>query len=192
MTQQNPTTELPLHLRLPAYRIDYQAGRFTNTQSGEIEDTLTGVVLAYREDRVLWPRLSDPNPLPNCVNGSKYGPCVTCRYAQFGRDNTPPECSAELTVLLRTTINGVATVTARRSMVRPLDEYIAMQELLGQELYSQKVTLKLTSGAARQEGEAPFHVLRVVPGEYLDSAQLAREGAVSVQVAKLFREGALE
>ena len=191
MTQTNATPELPLHLRLPAFRIDYAAGQFANSQSGEIEQSLTGVILAYREDRALWPNLNDPNPTPVCVNGSKFGPCYTCPHLTWGRDGSPPTCTPELTILLQLTEGSVATLTARRSMMRPIDQYLNMCSLLGTELHAQRVTLSLTPNVSEIQGQPPFHSLRLMPGEYVERAELERLAVIAGKVGDQFTNGAL-
>ena len=190
MTQTTP--EKPLHLRLPAYRIDYLAGHFASTQSGEITTHLTGVILAYREDRILWPSSNDANPTPLCANGSQFGPCYACEYARWGRDSTPPPCGEELTVLLREMTGTVSTVTARRSMMRAIEQYIGMQELLDQPIFAQTVQLALTPGQQRAENEPALHALRLLPGSYLESGELDRMGELAGRVDRAFRAGELE
>lgn len=161
---------------LPALALDYHAGTFTNTLTGETATEVTGVPLAYREGRTLWPSPQNPDPRPECEDGNVYGPCRECGLKEFGRNGEPPPCSEELTLLLWQDEGGqVVTLTGRRTMVKPLEQYLGMKAFLGGLLHDQRVTLRMTPADG-------MHRLTLLPGELLDPPMQARMGAVAERV----------
>ncbi len=92
-------------------------------------------------------------------------------------------------MLLYLNEGSVATLTARRSMMRPIDQYLNMCALLGTEPHAQRVTLTLQPSA--HDAQILFHHLRLVPGEYVEQSELERLSALARQVDVQFREGAL-
>lgn len=171
----NPSNARPT---LPALSLDYQAGRFTNTLTGESDHEVIGVPLAYRTDRVLYPTSGEAYPLPICVNGSEYGPCL-CKWAEWGANGEPPECTDELTLLLWMDEGAqVVTLTARRSQVKTLEQYLGMKAALSGLLHDQRITIRMTP-----EGE--LHRLTILPRELLDEKQIADMGARVERVSKL-------
>lgn len=159
----NPTAPM----NLPSLNLNYTNGTFTNTLTGEFSSEVQGVLLAYRESRTLWPSPGELPRLPLCVNGSVYGPCL-CAFAVWGADGRAPECSEELTVLLwQERGEQVVTLTARRSMMRVLDQFLNMKALLGGVLHDQRVTLRILPGDG-------MHRLSLLPGDILDQAAQTR------------------
>lgn len=161
---------------LPAYALDYEAGLLTNTLTGEFGPNISGVVLAYREDRALYPTLGELPRLPLCVNGSEYGPCL-CPFADFGPRGEAPDCSEELTLLLWMDDGAqVVTVTARRTMVKTIDQYLNMKALLGGILHDQRVEIRMTPDTGG------LHRLTLLPGEWLDKATTERLAQVAQRI----------
>lgn len=161
---------------LPTFALDYGAGTFTNTLTGEQTLQITGVLLGHRQDRVLWPTIGELPRLPLCVNGSEFGPCL-CAWADWGKDGSPPECSEELSVLLWQDDGAqVVTLTARRSQVRVLDQYLGMKATLGGLLHDQRITLGMKPG-----GEG-LHRLTLLPGEGLEQVAQGRMAGVAERV----------
>lgn len=169
-------TDTTIRPTLPTLALDYAAGTFTNTLTGEQHQEVVGVPLAYREGRTLWPSPQNPDPRPECVDGSVYGPCVECGLKEFGPDREAPPCSEELTLLLWQDEGGqVVTLTARRTQARVLEQYLGMKAFLGGLLHDQRVTLRMTPGDG-------LHRLTLLPGEMLDTKALAAMGAVAERV----------
>lgn len=159
-TQTRPT--------LPTFSLDYAAGTFTNTLTGEQTTEITAVVLAQREGRVLWPSSLNPDPRPECVDGSKYGPCQECRFADWGENGEPPVCSEELTLLLWLPADfQLVELTARRSQVKTIEQWLGMKALVSGTLHDQEVTIRMKSGGG-------LHRLVLLLGRGLEGAELAR------------------
>lgn len=166
---------LPIRPTLPSLALDYDAGLLTNTLTGENGEAVYGVLLAYREDRALWPTIGELPRLPICVNGSEFGPCL-CAFADWGKDGTPPDCTEELTVLLWMDDGAqVMTLTARRSQVKTLTRYLDMKAMLGGILHDQYVTIQMTP-------EGAGHRLTLLPGLLVDGETRERLGAVSERI----------
>lgn len=166
------------HSKLPALSLDYQAGRFANTLTGEAAQEVVGIPLAYRNDRVLYPTAGEAYPLPLCVNGSEYGPCL-CQWAQWGPQGEPPECTEELTMLLWMDEGAqVVTLTARRSQVKTLEQYLGMKAALSGVLHDQRITIRMTP-------EGGLHRLTLLPGETLPEKQVADMAARVERVSRL-------
>ncbi|MGM9319810.1 hypothetical protein [Deinococcus aquaticus] len=162
-------------LNLPALQLDYDAGTFTNTLTGEFGPEITAVVLAYREGRILWPSAGELPRLPLCVDGSTYGPCP-CAFADWGKDGAAPDCAEDITLLLWQDDNAqVVTLAARRSMTRVLEQYLNMKALLGGVLHDQVVTLRMTPGDG-------LHRLTLLPGASLASDVQDRLATVAQRV----------
>lgn len=160
---------------LPSLALDYKQGTMTNTMTGESAQSISGVVLAYRTDRVLWPTLGELPRLPLCVNGSEFGPCP-CAFADWGSDGTPPDCSEELNLLLWDDAGAqVMVLPARRSHAKTIDKYLDMKALLGGILHDQQVTIRMTAGG-------DLHRLTLLPGELLDADATKRMGDVAARV----------
>ncbi|GBF05865.1 hypothetical protein DAERI_060125 [Deinococcus aerius] len=161
---------------LPTLALDYEAGLFTNTLTGEFAPEISGIVLAYREGRTLWPSEGEQPRLPLCVDGNTFGPPCPCPFADWGRDGTPPECAEELTLLLwQDEPAQVVTMTARRSMLKVIDQYLNMKALLGGTLHDQRITLRMTRGDG-------LHRLTLLPGPVLEQVEQARLGGVAERV----------
>lgn len=179
MTQTEPT-----RLNLPVYKIDYAEGTFTHTMTGENVVEIEGVVLDYSEDRVLWSD-EDAAPLPVCVNGSNFGPCETCEYKDFV-GGEPPLCSEEISLLVA---QGplLTVVTARRSMVRPVEQFINMLAMSATPLFAQKVTLSLRPQPPRPGEKSGLHRLAVLPGDLLSVDEQGRMRALRDVAREDFR-----
>jgi hypothetical protein len=163
---------------LPALNLDYSTGMFTNTLTGETGPDVTGVVLAYRTDRILWPSPQNPDPRPECENGTVYGPCHECQFAAFGRNGEPPVCSEELTLLLWQDDGAqVVTVTGRRSYLKPLEQFLDMKALVTGTLHDQRVTIRMTPGP-------DLHRLTLLPGDMLDPDSVGRMAGVAERVQR--------
>lgn len=173
------TDTKPARLALPTLRLDYTAGTFLNTLTGEQSESIDGVVLAYREDRVLWPTIGENYGLPLCVNGSEFGPC-RCAFADWGKDGTPPDCAEELSFLLWQETQLVV-LTARRSQIKPLVQYVEMQNLLREPLHAQRITVDMRPGDG-----GDLHRLRLRPQDFLDTADRDRLGRVAERVGQAF------
>lgn len=170
MTDLAPTRPL-----LPSFSLDYTSGLFTNTLTGEQVTSVEAVVLAYREDRVLYPTLDENWKQALCVNGSAYGPC-TCLFAAFGPKGEAPECATELTLLLWQDDGAqVVTLTARRSQVKTVERFLEMKSMLSGVLHDQRVSIRMTP-------ESGLHRLTVQPGELLDQATADRLGKTAQRV----------
>lgn len=160
---------------LPAYTLNYEDGVLTNTLTGEYGPNISGVVLAYRNDRALYPTIGELPRLPLCVNGSVYGPCL-CAFADFGPRGEAPDCSEELTLLLWMDEGAqVVTLTARRTMVRTVEQYLNMKALLGGILHNQRVEIRMTP-------DSGLHRLTLLPGELLDRETTERMAEVAGRV----------
>ena len=168
------------YLALPTIRMDYAEGTFINMLTGERAAEVSGIVLAYREDRVLWPTLSEKDRRPLCVNGSEFGPCL-CGFADWGPSGEAPDCAEEVSVLLWLNTQ-LATLTARRSHIKVLTQYIEMQNVLGQPLHAQRVTLGMCPG------ENGLHRLVLMPENYLNRAEQEKMLALAVKVGGKFGE----
>jgi hypothetical protein len=164
---------------LPAYHLDYTAGRFVNTLTGETSTTAKGVILGYREGRVLWPSPGELPVLPLCVDGSTYGPC-RCAFADWGPQGQAPDCSEELSVLLWQTTQ-VVVLTARRSQLRVLTQFIEMKALLGQPLHDQHVTISMVPAVT-----GDLHRLTLTPGAILPESESIQLAAVAERVRGTF------
>ena len=177
MTNQTESTKRPA---LPALSLDYAAGLLTNTLTGESASHISGVVLAWRSDRVLYPTISEQHKLPICVNGSTYGPCL-CGFADWGKDGSPPDCAEELTLLLWQDDGAqVVTLTARRSQVRTISQYLDMKAVIDGVLHDQRVTVRMTPDNT-VDGPA-WYRLTLMPGEKLESQQTEQMAAVAGRV----------
>lgn len=166
MTDPQPTQ--PTRPTLPTFSLDYNTGTFTNTLTGEQLQEITAVVLAQREGRVLWPSLSNPDPRPECVDGSTYGPCFDCRFADWGKNGEPPVCTEELTLLLWLPADfQVVELTARRSQVRTIEQWLGMKAVVSGTLHDQEVTISMKPGDG-------LHRLVLLPGRVLEQAELTR------------------
>lgn len=165
MTDTRPT--------LPAFSLDYAAGTFTNTLTGEQTTEITAVVLAQREGRVLWPSSLNPDPRPECVDGSKYGPCHECRFTEWGENGEPPVCSEELTLLLWLPADfQLVELTARRSQVKTIEQWLGMKALVSGTLHDQEVTIRMKPETNLLG--LTLHRLVLLLGRGLEGAELAR------------------
>ncbi|GGO24869.1 hypothetical protein [Deinococcus humi] len=174
----------PIRPTLPTLALDYDAGILTNTMTGEYGEAVYGVVLAFREDRALWPTIGELPRLPICVNGSEFGPCL-CAFADWGKDGTPPDCTEELTLLLWMDDGAqVMTLTARRSQVKTLTRYLDTKAMLGGILHDQYVTIRMTP-------EGAGHRLTLLPGELVDREAQARLAGVAERAVASGAFGAL-
>ena len=170
MTDTTPTRPV-----LPSLSLDYATGAFTNTLTGETTPAIDAVVLAYRDDRVLYPTIGEAPNLPLCVNGSTYGPCP-CAFAEFGPKGEAPDCAEELTLLLWQDDGAqVVTLTARRSQVKTITRFLEMKSLLTGVLHDQRVSIRMTP-------EGGLHRLTLLPGDRLDEGTVSRLGAVAQRV----------
>lgn len=161
---------------LPAFSLDYAAGTFTNTLTGEQFTEITGTVLAQREGRVLWPISHNPDPRPECVDGSRYGPCQECFSAEWGPNGEPPACSEELTLLLWLPADfQVVELTGRRTQVKVIEQWLGMKALLTGSLHDQEITIGMKPGDG-------LHRLVLLPGDEHDEATLARMTALAERV----------
>ncbi|AAF12342.1 hypothetical protein [Deinococcus radiodurans] len=175
MTDTRPT--------LPAFSLDYSAGTFTNTLTGEQFTEITAVVLAQREGRVLWPSSLNPDPRPECVDGSKYGPCQECRFADWGENGEPPVCSEELTLLLWLPADfQLVELTARRSQVRVIEQWLGMKAMLSGILHDQEVTVSMKPGDG-------LHHLVLLPGRGLEEKEVGRMNELVVRAERFGFEG---
>lgn len=162
----NPTATLP------TLQLDYAAGQFVNTMTGETSAEIRGVILGSRNDRVLWPALSATDRRPECVNGSVHGPCERCQFSSW-LENLPPLCSEELSVLIYDETGGQAVVlTGRRTQAQVLDRYLGMKAQTTGLLHDQRVTVAMKPGDQ-------LHRLIVLPGEILPAADAARMEAMA-------------
>lgn len=158
---------------LPALSLDYSTGTFTNTLTGETAHEVTGVVLASREDRVLWPGAVNPDPRPECVNGSKFGPCTECQFAHWSPSGQPPVCTQELSFLLWQDEGGqLVTLTGRRTQLKVLDSFLGTKALTSGVLHDQRVTVGM-------KPDGGLHRLIVLPGAFLEQGESDRLGAVA-------------
>ena len=172
-------TEQTTRPTLPTMSLNYQDGCFVNSMTGEKLEEIQGVILAKRRGRVLWPSSLNPDPRPECVDGSKYGPCSECRYAQWGRNGEPPECSEELTLLMwQGDEHQVVEVTARRSQVRIIEQWLGMKAMLDGRLHDQAVTV-------RMKPEDGLHRLILLPGAFLQGAEKTRLEELAGRMASL-------
>ncbi|BDP42900.1 hypothetical protein DAETH_28690 [Deinococcus aetherius] len=163
---------------LPTLALNYETGTFVNTLTGEQHSRIEAVVLGYREDRTLYPSLQNPDPRPECVNGSVYGPCVDCGLKEFGPQGEVPPCSEELTLLLWQDEHAeVVMLTARRSQVRVLERFLRMKAFLGGELHDQRVTIAMTPHL-----EGGLNRLVLLPGAPLDGNAQGRMAALVERV----------
>lgn len=180
MTQTTPT---PSSVKLPVYRPDYTLGQFANTMTGEIVSSIEAVVLDYREDRVLWDTWSGRVQPPLCVNGSELGPCDTCSFAQW-ENGQPPACSEKLSLLLSE--NGMLSVlTARRSMLRPVEQWIGMMAASGTPLFAQSVRIGMRH-APPVPGTGDLFRLALVPADVLATGTQTEMRALRDKARSLF------
>ncbi len=102
-----------------------EPGRWVNTSTGEVYDSLEVVVLAFLNDtRVLWPPRFSADNVPLCVSDNgrmpafrepdsrratepRPGPCTTCPEANW-QGNTPPRCQRQRNFLLAVVTKGGA------------------------------------------------------------------------------------
>lgn len=167
------TTNRP---NLPTLALDYGAGTFTNTLTGEQTSEVIGVPLAYREGRTLWPSPQNPDPRPECVDGDTYGPCRDCGLKEFGPHGEAPPCSEELTLLLWQDDGAqVVTLTARRTQLKVLEQYLGMKAMLVGLLHDQRITLGMKAGDG-------LHRLTLLPGDMLDLKAQERMAALAERV----------
>ena len=163
----------PQRPTLPTFSLDYAAGTFTNTLTGEQTTEITAVVLAQREGRVLWPSSLNPDPRPECVDGSKYGPCHECRFTEWGENGEPPVCSEELTLLLWLPADfQLVELTARRSQVKTIEQWLGMKALVSGTLHDQEVTIRMKPETNLLG--LTLHRLVLLLGRGLEGAELAR------------------
>lgn len=176
MTDPTPTPTRPV---LPSLSLDYATGAFTNTLTGETSQAIDAVVLAYRDDRVLYPTIGEDWKNPLCVNGSTYGSAPSgcpCGFAEFGPKGEAPECATELTLLLWQDEGAqVVTLTARRSQVKTIERFLEMKSLLTGVLHDQRVSIRMTP-------ERGLHRLTLQPGEHLDEDTSRRLGETAQRV----------
>lgn len=159
--------------RIPVIRVDYQSGKFINTMTGEVSDSLQDVLmLEWQKEQVLWPEWAGKASLPMCVNGSDKtrGPCEQCRL-RLWQGETPPMCTEELSVVLQVG-NSIALLVARRSMMRPIDQWIGMQDMMGNPLFGQELSLNLIKDY-RNSGD--LHRIAVIPGRFLSQDEQAQK-----------------
>ncbi|GEM48816.1 hypothetical protein [Deinococcus cellulosilyticus] len=164
--------------RIPIIRVDYQAGHFFNTMTGEILQEIPGAVMInFQKNWVLWPEWTGKPTMPMCVAGSDKtrGNCEECRLRQWQGD-TPPRCSEELSVVLQTG-NMLVLLVSRRGMSRPLEQWIEMQNIMGNPLHGQELTLRLIKDYRNSNAE--LHRIAVLPGRFLTKEEC--EGNVRVR-----------
>lgn len=164
--------------RIPIIRVDYQAGIFFNTMTGEVLQEISGaVMLEFQKNMVLWPEWTGKPSMPMCVDGSDTtrGSCEQCKLRQW-QGETPPRCTEELSVVLQHN-NMLVLLVARRGMSRPLEQWIDMQSLMKNPLHGQELTLRLIKDYRNPNAE--LHRISVLPGRFLSKEEL--EGNVRVR-----------
>ncbi|GEM44808.1 hypothetical protein [Deinococcus cellulosilyticus] len=164
--------------RIPIIRVDYQAGIFFNTMTGEVLQEISGaIMLEFQKNWVLWPEWTGRASMPMCVDGSDTtrGKCEDCKLRQWHLE-TPPRCSEELSVVLQTG-NMLVLLVARRGMSRPLEQWIEMQNIMGNPLHGQELTLRLIKDYRNPNAE--LHRISVLPGRFLTREEL--EGNVKLR-----------
>lgn len=139
----------------PTSKLEGEAGEFHFNLTGETKKTVLAVLLRVQKGRVMWDAedltaapvcASDDDKTPRPGGVSNGRPCITCQYAKWGQDNTPPPCSQTYNFLATDTEddNAPFMLSLSKTSLKHAKRIISVFVLKHKPLYSAPVRIMST------------------------------------------------